>query len=104
MKIVCISDTHEQHRNLKIPEGDVLIHAGDITWDGRQDIYDDFNSWLGHLSHKKKFVIPGNHDAGFAVAIPQLTNATVLIQQGEAYGGLFFWGYPYTPAFGWTKA
>jgi predicted phosphodiesterase len=32
IKIVCISDTHGLHRNLSIPEGDILIHAGDITY------------------------------------------------------------------------
>ena len=30
--IVCISDTHNQHRDLKdMPAGDILIHAGDFT-------------------------------------------------------------------------
>lgn len=28
-RFVCISDTH--NRNVKLPRGDVLIHAGDIT-------------------------------------------------------------------------
>ena len=31
MKIVCISDTHEKHKQLDLPKGDVLIHAGDFT-------------------------------------------------------------------------
>lgn len=34
LKIVCISDTHNKHRNLKVPDGDVLVHAGDITSKG----------------------------------------------------------------------
>lgn len=34
LKIVCISDTHGMHRKMKIPEGDVLVHAGDITMKG----------------------------------------------------------------------
>jgi hypothetical protein len=34
LKIVCISDTHGKHRNLKVPDGDVLVHAGDITSKG----------------------------------------------------------------------
>jgi hypothetical protein len=29
--IVCISDTHELHRELDVPHGDILIHAGDFT-------------------------------------------------------------------------
>ena len=31
MKIVCISDTHNLHRGLDLPAGDILIHAGDFT-------------------------------------------------------------------------
>ena len=31
MRIVCIADTHELHRELAVPPGDLLIHAGDIT-------------------------------------------------------------------------
>lgn len=31
MKIVCISDTHGRHWPLDIPDGDILIHAGDFT-------------------------------------------------------------------------
>ena len=34
LKIVCISDTHGKHRSLKVPDGDVLVHAGDITSKG----------------------------------------------------------------------
>ena len=31
MRIVCISDTHEFHDELVLPQGDLLIHAGDFT-------------------------------------------------------------------------
>ena len=31
MRIVAISDTHTKERELAIPDGDVLIHAGDFT-------------------------------------------------------------------------
>ncbi len=34
LSIVCISDTHGKHRNLVVPDGDVLVHAGDITSKG----------------------------------------------------------------------
>lgn len=33
MRLVCISDTHNSHRSLHLPEGDVLIHAGDAIYD-----------------------------------------------------------------------
>ena len=31
MKIVFISDTHGFHRKLALPEGDMIIHAGDVS-------------------------------------------------------------------------
>ncbi len=34
MKVVCISDTHNQHKDISVPAGDVLIHAGDGTGTG----------------------------------------------------------------------
>lgn len=29
LRVVCVSDTHGRHRNVVVPDGDVLIHAGD---------------------------------------------------------------------------
>jgi predicted phosphodiesterase len=35
LKIACISDTHNKHASIKIPEGvDVLVVAGDFTGRG----------------------------------------------------------------------
>lgn len=34
-RFVCVSDTH--NRNVGLPDGDVLIHAGDITNNGNYD-------------------------------------------------------------------
>ena len=31
IRIVCISDTHKKHRQLDVPDGDILIHAGDFS-------------------------------------------------------------------------
>lgn len=33
--IVCVSDTHDMFRDLKAPEGDLLLHAGDLSRTGR---------------------------------------------------------------------
>ena len=62
MRIIMISDTHAQHRRVDIPDGDVLVHAGDITRRGGLDDLADFNAWLGTLPHRHKVVIAGNHD------------------------------------------
>ena len=34
MKIIAPSDTHGLHQALQIPDGDILIHAGDLTRPG----------------------------------------------------------------------
>jgi 3',5'-cyclic AMP phosphodiesterase CpdA len=47
MRIVAISDTHGSHRSLQIPDGDVLVHAGDCTRYGRlREIEDLRKKWL----------------------------------------------------------
>ena len=43
LRIVAISDTHEQHEQIKLPEGDVLICAGDISFNGRPQSIAAFN-------------------------------------------------------------
>jgi hypothetical protein len=35
VRLVLISDTHNKHRQLVMPAGDLLIHAGDFTERGR---------------------------------------------------------------------
>lgn len=77
MKLVCLSDTHSLHRRLvDIPEGDVLIHAGDSLGQGTLDNLEDLNDWLGELPHRHKIVIAGNHDWAFQ-EIPELARATL---------------------------
>ena len=34
MRIVCVSDTHGFHKYTEVPDGDVLIHGGDLTKHG----------------------------------------------------------------------
>ncbi|WP_028521930.1 metallophosphatase domain-containing protein [Runella limosa] len=101
MKIVCISDTHNLHRATAVPDGDILIHAGDITVAGDAREVADFNTWLGTLPHKHKVVVAGNHDFCFENS-PQktkalLTNAHYLQDSGVEIEGLFIWGSPVSP-------
>merc|ERR1712216_105377 len=62
VRVVCISDTHGRHRDLVLPKGDVLIHAGDFTKFGKLEDVEDFNSWLGGLTFEHKIVVNGNHE------------------------------------------
>ncbi|AMV23635.1 Calcineurin-like phosphoesterase superfamily domain protein [Gemmata sp. SH-PL17] len=103
MRIVCISDTHGWHDRADVPEGDVLVHAGDITRHGSLKDVEDFDRWLGTLPHKHKIVICGNHDWCFQEtpmeARVRLTNATYLEDSGCEIEGLKFYGSPWTPCF-----
>ncbi len=101
--IVMISDTHDLHRDIEVPYGDLLIHAGDFTMDSRSAAkLIDFNDWLGELPHRFRIVVPGNHDFVVADASrrPLISNATLLINQGVEVMGLKIWGSPVTPLFG----
>jgi Trk K+ transport system NAD-binding subunit len=43
-----MSDTHGHHREVEVPDGDVLIHAGDFAFfNGSTFAIRDFNAWLG---------------------------------------------------------
>jgi predicted phosphohydrolase len=58
---VCISDTHSLKYD-DIPDGDLLIHAGDLTDGGTIPEIQQALNWLCSLPHKYKVVIAGNHD------------------------------------------
>ena len=60
IKIICISDTHSTRPN--IPDGDILLHAGDLTNNGTFLELQDQLHWLNALPHAHKVVIAGNHD------------------------------------------
>ena len=104
IRIVCISDTHGQHSKLGVPDGDVLIHAGDFMafGDTPREIV-DFNQWLGGQPHRHKIVIAGNHDLMFerhpGAARELLGNAIYLENSGTEVTGLKIWGSPVQPEF-----
>jgi hypothetical protein len=51
-RFICISDTH--CNTFKVPEGDVLLHAGDLTHTGRFKQMKPTVSWLKSLPHPHK--------------------------------------------------
>lgn len=100
MRIVCISDTHALERELTVPSGDLLIHAGDFGFFeyGTRAI-ESFNEWLGTLPHPYKVVTAGNHEFSLA-ADPSLrkliANATVLLNEAAIVGPAKIWASPIT--------
>ncbi|KAF2453600.1 Metallo-dependent phosphatase-like protein [Lineolata rhizophorae] len=72
LAIVCISDTHNTRPAL--PDGDILIHAGDLSQYGTFAEVQTQLDWLNSQPHKQKIVIAGNYDllldADFAVTHP----------------------------------
>jgi Icc-related predicted phosphoesterase len=103
LKIVAISDTHALHRSLTIPDGDILVHAGDITRQGDPREVDDFNDFLGQLPHRDKIIIAGNHDFCFerdpGRTASLITNGIYLMDRSVSVQGLRFYGSPWQPWF-----
>lgn len=104
MKIVCISDTHEKHRHVKLPKGDLLIHAGDFTWAGKQQPTFDFLDWMEAQPFKHKIFVSGNHDFYFEHGknLKQLEgrNFHYLVNEKTVMDGrISIWGSPFTPEF-----
>lgn len=103
MRLVCISDTHSLHRQVTLPAGDVLLHAGDFTEYGLPDEVKDFMEWFGGVGQfAHRLLIAGNHDLTFEHS-PEVVealippNVTYLNDTGVTLSGLRFWGSPITP-------
>jgi Icc-related predicted phosphoesterase len=124
MRLVCISDTHNQHDKLGVlPDGDVLIHAGDWTGTGTQKQVISFIRWFSSQPHKHKVLISGNHEITLDIETYQERwfmfhprcplpshdiKAYVLREEGIHYledqslvvEGFHFYGSPVSPSFG----
>lgn len=115
MKLLALSDTHEQERKftqkiLEISDEkggiDVLVHAGDIT--GKGDIYrlKAFNDWCAMLVDRELVgeVVAtfGNHELRQNSLEDQKATAkdyTLLIDEEIVIDGIKFYGCPWTRKF-----
>ncbi len=62
-RFVCMSDTHNTspaNGAFKIPSGDVLIHAGDLTNQGTYAEIRKTLDWIEAADFESKIVIAGN--------------------------------------------
>ncbi|KAH7070983.1 Metallo-dependent phosphatase-like protein [Paraphoma chrysanthemicola] len=77
IRLVCISDTHNSRR--RVAQGDVLIHAGDLSVNGSVEEVQRQAVWLGGLMRRDGregggfehvVVVAGNHDTCLDVTYP----------------------------------
>lgn len=104
MRIVFISDTHTRHREVRVPEGDILVHSGDISGRGGAKEISLFMAWMDQQPHAHKVMIAGNHDflaernpEEFLSLVP--SGVTYLNDSGVEIAGLKIWGSPIQPWF-----
>lgn len=103
MKLVCISDFHSQQLD-DLPEGQVLIIAGDSTMNGTVNEMCWLRSWLMKQAEKFPYIIwvAGNHDRLFktnynlAKSLIEESGAIYLEDSEVKIGGLRFYGSPWT--------
>jgi Icc-related predicted phosphoesterase len=105
-KVVCISDTHNLHQKITVPECDILIHAGDATGRGTLKEVSSFLYWLSQQPAKHKVLISGNHDwiyeSDSFIAknlVSQYQDIVYLEDSSAEIMGLKFYGSPITPRF-----
>jgi Icc-related predicted phosphoesterase len=105
MKIVCISDTHERHEQIALPDGDLLICAGDVTANGNLGSLERFAKWIQRQPHEHKILIAGNHDYCFEAEVGRslmrrcAPDVHYLQDSGVVIDGLRVWGSPWQPRF-----
>lgn len=116
MKTILISDTHNQHNGLDIPDGDMIMHGGDFTSRGTKKEVEDFFAWFSELPHEYKVLIPGNHDIAmdplrddfddewYKNLLTKYNNIHYLNGSTVTINGIKIFGSPLTPRFGFGWA
>ena len=87
---------------MEVPDGDVLLVAGDLTNRGKREEIEAFDAWLHSQPHPHRVVIAGNHDFGFEQqpdARHWITGATYLQDESLRIEGVHLWGSPWQPWF-----
>jgi Icc-related predicted phosphoesterase len=105
MKFIAISDTHGLHAQLRLPKGDVLLHAGDVCSRGTEKEALNFLAWFSEQDYKYKIFIAGNHDFYFEKNSTALINKIIpenviyLCDSGAQIEDINIWGSPVSPWF-----
>lgn len=104
MRFVAISDTHGKHQ-FELPEGDVILHAGDVSSRGLKAEVQRFLDWFSGLDYRYKIFVAGNHDFFFEQAPQTEIEAMIpedliyLNDSGVEIEGIKIWGSPIQPWF-----
>lgn len=103
-RLIALSDTHGMHRSVTVPNGDVLIHGGDMSGRGLWPEFVDFTEWFDAHPHSRKIMIFGNHDGySHEEAKKWLTERHptihLLFDEAVKLDGVKYYGSPWTPEF-----
>lgn len=103
MRVVCLSDTHGLHDEVTVPDGDLLLHSGDVCNHGTKGEFKRFIAWLGELPHPQKVFIAGNHDRVLEkhrrYVRHWVKHGTYLFDQSVVVNGLKIYGSPWQPSY-----
>lgn len=103
IRLVCIADIHGS-TDFSVPDGDILIIAGDVCSYGKVSELKIIDEFLSSLPHSLKLLVAGNHDWPFtnhtlAESKRLVRNAVYLEDSGIEFYGIKFWGSPWQPWF-----
>lgn len=107
MRIVALSDTHCRLNYITIPNGDILVFAGDLTFRGsHHEIQNELDKLAKHRDRFQEMVfICGNHDwlgEKEPALMRQMCNdrgITYLDNEEVVFNNIKFFGSAYTPWF-----
>ncbi|CAN5924884.1 hypothetical protein BH11MYX4_BH11MYX4_48900 [soil metagenome] len=103
LRIVAMADTHLFHEGLVVPDGDILIHAGDLLQHGSLGELARAADFLRALPHPIKIVVAGNHEVCLERSPAEaraLLEGLVYLEDSQAVvHGLVFYGAPWQPKF-----
>lgn len=88
VSVVCVSDTHNSQPT--IPDGEVLIHAGDLTQSGTFEELQSTLAWLRRLPHRHKIVVGGNHDILLDARRDDLASKAKARREQLAWGDIIY--------------
>jgi|SRR5208337_969435 len=117
MRLALISDTHAKTiPDHQMPDCDVLVHAGDVTNNGKINQLRLMMEWFQHLANKYRHIvfIGGNHDfiledfmkenVEYAIheRLCALPNIHYLRDSGVTIDGKYFYGTPWVICGDWA--